>query len=134
VESSSRFSAFEDSRFQVLWEVGDCVFCRRWYVEADGSRRAVLAVLPAAGQPAAATLDRLAHEYGLKDVLDGSWAARPLEFVRDRGRTMLVLEEQGGEPLGRLLGAPMEVGRFLHLAIGITVALGKVHQAGLVHK
>ena len=47
---------------------------------------------------------------------------------------MLVLEDQGGEPLGRLLGAPMEVGRFLHLAIGITVALGKVHQAGLVHK
>ncbi len=28
----------------------------------------------------------------------------------------------------------MEVGRFLHLAIGIAVALGKVHQAGLVHK
>jgi serine/threonine protein kinase len=66
--------------------------------------------------------------------LDGSWAARPLELVRDRGRTMLVLEEQGGEPLDRLVGAPMEVERFLHLAIGITVALGKVHQAGLIHK
>jgi PAS domain S-box-containing protein len=134
LEPSSRFDAIEDSPLQVLWEVSDCVFCRRWYVEADGSRRAVLAVLPAAVQPTAATLDRLAHEYGLKDALDGSWAARPLELVRDCGRTMLVLEEQGGEPLGRLLGAPMEVGRFLNLAIGITVALGKVHQAGLVHK
>jgi PAS domain S-box-containing protein len=134
VEPSSLFDAVEDSTPQVLWEVGDCLFCRRWYVEADGSRRAVLAVLPAAGQPTAATLDRLAHEYGLKDALDGSWAARPLELVRDRGRTMLVLEEQGGEPLDRLVGAPMEVERFLHLAIGITVALGKVHQAGLIHK
>ena len=40
----------------------------------------------------------------------------------------------GGEPLERLLGAPMEVGRFLRLAIGIVAALGKVHQRGLVHK
>ena len=47
---------------------------------------------------------------------------------------MLVLEDAGGEPLDRLLGAPMEVGRFLRLAIGIAVALGKLHQRGLVHK
>ena len=131
---STRFSADGDRNFQVLWEDGDRVFCRAWRQDADGSRHAVLAVLPAAEHPTAATLDRLAHEYGLKDALDGTWATRPLEFVRDRGRPMLVLEDHGGEPLGRLLGAPMEVGRFLHLAIGITVALGKLHQAGLVHK
>ena len=59
---------------------------------------------------------------------------RPLELVRDSGRTMLVLEDPGGEPLARLLGAPMEVGRFLRLAIGIATALGKLHQRGLVHK
>ena len=134
MSTSTRFSADGDRNFQVLWEDGDRVFCRAWRREADGSRSDVLAVLPAAEHPTAATLDRLAHEFGLKDALDGSWAARPLEFVRDRGRPMLVLEDQGGEPLGRLLGAPMEVGRFLHLAIGIAVALGKVHQAGLVHK
>jgi serine/threonine protein kinase len=29
---------------------------------------------------------------------------------------------------------PMEVGKFLHLAIGIAVALGKLHERGLVHK
>jgi len=38
------------------------------------------------------------------------------------------------EPLDRLLGAPMEVERFLRLAIGIAVASGKLHQRGLVHK
>jgi serine/threonine protein kinase len=58
----------------------------------------------------------------------------PLELVRERGRTMLVLEDPGGEPLARLLGAPMEVGSCLRLAIGIVAALGKVHQRGLVHK
>jgi hypothetical protein len=49
-------------------------------------------VLLAAEYPAAATLDRLAREYELKDELDGTWAVRPLELVRDRGRTVLVLE------------------------------------------
>src|SRR5262249_51500144 len=31
-------------------------------------------------------------------------------------------------------GAPMEVGRFLRLAIAIAAAVGKLHQRGLVHK
>ena len=131
MSTSARFSADGESIFQVLWEDGDRVFCRAWRQGADGSRHAVL---PAAGHPTPATLDRLVHEYGLKDTLDGAWAAHPLELVRDRGRTMLVLEDAGGEPLDRMLGAPMEIGRFLHLAIGIAVALGKLHQAGLVHK
>ena len=101
MSTSTQFSADGDSNFQVLWEDGDRVFCRVWRQDADGSRHAVLAVLPAAERPTAATLDRLAHEYGLKDALDGAWATRPLELVRDRGQTMLVLEDSGGEPLGR---------------------------------
>ena len=59
---------------------------------------------------------------------------RPLEFVREDGRAMLVLEDPGGEPLARLLGQPMEIGVFLRLAIGVAAALGKAHQVGLVHK
>src|SRR5262249_41158795 len=34
----------------------------------------------------------------------------------------------------RLLGAGVEVGRFLHLAIAVSIALGRLHQCGLVHK
>jgi hypothetical protein len=37
-----------------------------------------------------AILDRFSHEYALKDELDGAWAARPLEMVREPGRTLLV--------------------------------------------
>ena len=84
--------------------------------------------------PARRCLDRLAHEYGLKDVLDGAWAARPLALERERGGSMLLLEDPGGEPLERLLGAPMAVGSFLPLAVGIVAALGKLHARGLVHK
>src|SRR5215472_14753169 len=55
--------------------------------------------------PSLASLDRLAREFELKDELDGAWAVRPLELVREGGATLLVLEDPGGEPLERLLGA-----------------------------
>jgi PAS domain S-box-containing protein len=47
---------------------------------------------------------------------------------------MLVLRDPGGEPLDRLLGPPLEAGRFLRLAIALSGALGRLHQRGLVHK
>jgi PAS domain S-box-containing protein len=120
------------ANFQVLLEDGERVFFRVGsHANADGS---VLTVLPAAEHPTPATLDRLAHEYGLKEELDGAWAVRPLELIREGGRTMLVLEDPGGEPLERLLGAPLETDHFLRLAIDITVALGKLHRRGLLHK
>ncbi len=125
---------YSDNRFRVLTEDGERVFCRGSRLGDDGNRSAVLVVLPAAEHPSPSSLDRLAHEYRLKDELDGAWALLPLEFVREGGRAMLVLEDPGGEPLDRSLGAPMDVGRFLRLAIGIAVALGKLHQRGLVHK
>src|SRR5882762_8824023 len=130
---SSWFGADGDSSLKVLWEDGERVFCRRESL-ADGYRAAVLAVLPAAEHPAPATLDRLAREYGLKDELDGAWAVRPLELVRERGRIMLVLEDTCSEPLDQLLGAPMEVGSFLRIAIAVAGALTQVHRRGLVHK
>jgi PAS domain S-box-containing protein len=123
-----------DSSGQVAWEDGERVFYRGWRSGDDGNRSAVLFVVLAADHPSRSSLDRLSHEYELKDELDGAWAVRPLNLVRDAGTTMLVLEDAGGEPLDRLLGAPMEVGRFLRLAIGIAAALGKLHQRGLVHK
>ncbi|MEA2882819.1 MAG: hypothetical protein QOH32_2075, partial [Bradyrhizobium sp.] len=120
------------ANFQILLEDGERVFCRVGsHVNAD---RSVLAVLPAAEHPTPATLDRLAHEYALKENLDAAWAVRPLELVREGGRTMLMLEDPGGEPLERLLGAPLETDHFLRLAIDITVALGKLHRQGLLHK
>src|SRR5215510_308704 len=111
--------AYSDSCSQILWEDGERVFRRGWRLDEEGKRRAVLLVAPAADHPSRSSLDRLTHEYELKDELDGSWAVRPLDLVRDAGRTMLVLEDAGGEPLDRRPGAPMEMGRFLRLAIGI---------------
>src|SRR4029077_516683 len=62
------------------------------------------------------------------------WAARPLTLVRREGRSMLILQDPGGEPLDRFLGQPMELSRFLRFAVGLAAALGKLHQQGLIHK
>ena len=130
----SLFGFDGDSGFQVLGEDGERVFRRGWRRGADGARNAVLTVSLAGEHPIPAALDRLAHEYGLKDELEEGWAVRPLELVRQDGRTMLLLEDPGGEPLDRLLGAPLEVGRFLRLAIAIAAALSQMHRRGLIHK
>jgi PAS domain S-box-containing protein len=135
VELSSRFSAGGIGGIEVLSEDGGLVFGRGWHESAGGSgRKDVLIVFPASEQSTPSGLDRLAHEYSLKNELDSTWAVRPLELVPDRGRTVLVLEDPGGELLGGLLGTPMEVGDFLRIAIGVAAALGKVHQHGLIHK
>src|ERR1700687_4877 len=98
----------------------------------------VLAVALAAEQPSAQSLRRLEHEYSLAADLDPAWAARPLALTRHGARTMLVLNDPGGEPLDRVLdrseGQPLELTRFLHVAIGLATALGQVHGHGLIHK
>src|SRR5215475_14389696 len=126
--------AYSDGSSQVLWEDGERVFSRGWRLDDNGNRLAVLLVTPAADHASPSRLDRFTHEYELKDELDRTWAARPLALMRLAGRTVLVLDDLGDEPLDRLLGGPMEVGRFLRLAIAVTSALGKLHQRGLVHK
>ncbi|MBN3759289.1 AAA family ATPase [Burkholderia sp. Ac-20365] len=117
---------------QILWDDGERVFCRGRRPGVDSHN--VLLARPAAERPLPASLDRLVHEYGLKDELEDSWSVRPLELTTEEGRTQLILEDPGGEPLARLLGAPMETGDLLRLAVGIAATLGKLHQRGLVHK
>jgi PAS domain S-box-containing protein len=117
-----------------LWEDEERVFRRGWRLDDNGKRCAALFVVPVAEHPSRSSLDRFRQEYELRNELDGAWAVRPLALAHEGGRTTLVLEDPGGEPLERLLGAPMETGSFLRLALGLAVALGKLHQRGLVHK
>jgi PAS domain S-box-containing protein len=122
------------SSTSVLWEDDERVLCRGWRDDGDGHRTALLAVLSTTDHPAPGLADRLAHEYELRDELDGRSAVRPLALVREQGRTMLLLADPGGEPLDRLLGQPMETERFLRFAIGLSVAIRELHERGLIHK
>ena len=119
-------------RVYVIWEDSDNSLCR--VMAHDACPMNLLAVIPVAEHPSRASLDRLAHELSLREELDAEWAVLPIKFERGRGRTMLMLEDPGGEPLAKLLGVPLDVECFLRLAIGAAAALGKIHQCGLLHK
>jgi predicted ATPase/signal transduction histidine kinase/CheY-like chemotaxis protein len=111
---------------------GDCVLYRARRDDADQSR--VLVLAPVADPCGPATLRRLEHEYAVRAELDPAWAVRPLALSQSDERTMLLLEDCGGEPLTCRLGRPLELKHFLQLAIDISTALGHVHAKGLIHK
>jgi serine/threonine protein kinase len=98
----------------------------------------VLAIALTAEHPSPESLRRLEHEYSLAAELDPAWAVKPLALTRHEGRTLLILKDPGGEPLDRILerdqGQPLDLTRFLHIAIGLAAALGQVHRRGLIHK
>jgi len=98
-----------------------------------GGLAPILLVAPAGDYPAQEYLQRLEHEYALRTELDADWAARPVELLRHEARPVLVLEDRGGEPLERLLGGPLDVAAFLHIAVPLAAALGQVHARGLIH-
>jgi PAS domain S-box-containing protein len=133
LNSSCENDVIEHCSIAILWEDHDLAFGRTWRVNADGTQTSVLIVLSAGERPTAASLDRLLHEYRLKAELGSAWAVRPLDLLRQGDRTVLVLEDPGGEPLERLLGTPLQIDRFLPLAIGIASAVRHAHQQGLVH-
>src|ERR1700693_4677268 len=118
--------------FEILREDEEFAFCRGG--RDDGELPTVLLVAPVSEHPVPAILERLEHEYSLREEFDSDWAARPLSLVRREGRPMLILEDAGGEPLDRLLGQPMELSWFLRIAVGLTSTVGKLHHQGLIHK
>src|SRR5580692_7210140 len=124
----------ENSTFELLWEDSERSLCRILSDGAKGDRYAFMAGSSAAEHPSPESINRLAHEHGLKDYIDGAWAVRPLELIRACGRTMLLVEYPGGERLDRLIRSPMEVGLFLQLAVALSAALKRLHGRGLIHK
>jgi predicted ATPase/signal transduction histidine kinase len=94
----------------------------------------ILVVTPASEQPAQGTIKRLEHEYALRTELEPAWAISPLALVRDKGRTVLVLEDPGGEPLDRLLERRLELTQFLRITIALAGALAGLQERGIVHK
>src|SRR4051794_35490906 len=120
--------------FEIVSEEGGLVYGRGVRADTGDERRKVIIAIASAERSTPALLNRLEHEYSLRAELESTWAVRPIELVRERDQSILVLENPGGELLGALLGGPMELGRFLHIALGVTAALRKVHERGLIHK
>jgi serine/threonine protein kinase len=104
----------------------------------DDDSSPVLAVALAAEQASTEGLRRLEHEYSLAADLDPEWAAKPLALTRHEGQTVLILKDPGGEPLDLILERnkeqPLDLTRFLRVAVGLAKAIGQVHRHGLIHK
>jgi serine/threonine protein kinase len=94
----------------------------------------ILLLSPAVECPTPQSLKRLEHEYSLKQELDPTWATRPVAITRHWDRTVLVLGDPGGVPLDQLFGQPLDVALGLRLAIGISSAIDRLHQRGIIHK
>lgn len=118
---------------QLIWHDAERLISREQGAEAQGSA-ALLVVQTATDQPLPATLARFAHEFALRDEIDGDWALQPVQMRREAGHDQLVFEDPGGELLANHLGAPLDTGIFLEWSIGIASALARMHQRGLVHK
>src|SRR5262245_53566519 len=118
-----------------LHHEGACLLSRgQLRGQRAGMIPALLVVAPVGEHPAPASLRRLEHEYAIRAELDPAWAVPPLALTQHEGRPVLVLEDPGGEPLTRLLGHPLALPQWLHVAIGLAVALGQLHGRGLIHK
>jgi predicted ATPase/signal transduction histidine kinase len=110
---------------------GEFVVSRiRWGEDLPSS----LLFSPALERPAPASLAKLERSYALRGELDPSWAARPVEFVKYRGRPSLLIEDRGGKFLDKVIDGPMAVPEFLRVASGIAKVLGCLHANGLVHR
>jgi PAS domain S-box-containing protein len=139
--SASRSSVKEHSGYMLepIRQAADFTLYRG---RQHGNTLSVLIMAHTAERPSPEALRRLEHEYSLAAELDSAWAARPLALTRREGRTILVLEDPGGEPLDLVLerdlmgnhGQPLDLTRVLGIAIGLAMALGRVHRRGLIHK
>ena len=69
----------------------------------------LLALSAVAEHPAPETIQKIEHEFSLRDDLDPAWAIRPIGLTQKQSQIILLLEDSKGEPLDRLFGWPMEL-------------------------
>jgi predicted ATPase len=100
----------------------------------QGDASQILVLSPVAEYPTPESLKRLEQECSLRDALDPAWSARPIAMARHLDRTVLELEDPGGVPLDQLLGYPLDLARSLRLAIGLSTAIDRMHERGIIHK
>ena len=97
METSVLFGAgWENDSVEVLWRDWGRAFCRLWRDDTDARRYDFIPVSAGAGRPTGEGVNRLTHEHEIKSYPDSSWALLPLELVRERGQTILVVDYAGG--------------------------------------
>lgn len=111
--------------FEVLWDDGEFILSR---INSQHDRSPALLVRPAAAYATAASRARLKHAYALRDELEDSWAARPMELIDRSDELALFVQDPGGQLLATLIRKAWEVRPFVRVAIGLAHALGSLHR------
>ncbi|UJR84498.1 AAA family ATPase [Sandaracinus amylolyticus] len=119
----------EYSIIETLSEASEATLLRA-VRSADG--RAVLLKVPSGERPG--EIERLRNEHALRAVLQGLPAVEPLALRTYGGRLALEAADFGGRTLEELARGPMELGRFLEIAVRVAASLAAIHGRGLVHK
>ena len=110
-----------------------------------GDLPSILVLAPVLQVPDQQTIKRLEREYSFRSELDPKWAVRPIVLAQHWDRTVLVLEDAGGEILesagGRFVasadgppGNDLDLTSCLRVAIDLANAIGRLHGRGIVHK
>ncbi|WNG39856.1 AAA family ATPase [Archangium violaceum] len=101
--------------------------------EADGLP--VIIKTPMTPSPGPGESERYRREFAiLQRLRDLRGVASPYACERIRNRPVLLLEQVQGQPLSDSTGQPMEVSRFLSLALSLVSTLGEVHCRNVIHK
>ncbi|MGK3999584.1 trifunctional serine/threonine-protein kinase/ATP-binding protein/sensor histidine kinase [Sorangium sp. So ce1024] len=95
----------------------------------------VLVKTPAAPHPGPRERERYRREHGTLQRLRGARGViGVLACELSHDRPALVLERVEGRPLQELTGEPLDVARFLDVAIPLTETLAEIHGHGVIHK
>jgi serine/threonine protein kinase len=101
--------------------------------EADGLP--VILKTPMAPSPGPSESERYRREFGiLQRLRDVRGVARPYAYERIHERPVLLLEKVQGQSLSESVGQPLELSRFLFLAISLASTLAEVHSRNVIHK
>jgi len=110
----------KDTTVESVCHIGDFLVHRVWKTGWD---QPVLLKTPAHPNPLPALFQQLDREFEVTRELDPQLIARPIALERQANTTALVLENWNCQTLDERIGTPMEIGRFLRIAIGIVKAL-----------
>ncbi|QRO03027.1 AAA family ATPase [Archangium violaceum] len=101
--------------------------------EADGLP--VIIKTPATPSSGPRERERYRREYGiLRRLRDVSGVVQPYSHEQVHERPVLLMERVEGQPLTDLVGQPLEVPRFLELALLLATNLAEIHRHGVIHK
>ena len=121
-------TAFAGYDVTLLWRGEDASFLRGQSEDGESVLfRAVYSDHPAG-------ITQLEREFALRDALNGDWALFPVHLSSHEDPLTLVYNDPGGVPLSHVVGAELDLGRFLRLAHTLAQSVGRMHDQGLIHR